>query len=391
MALKVSVARGSHINGSPNWSPQNQQPTPRFRASQSSGQVRVIGLLAEWTSTSVSHGRCRTTKCSRLQGVSKEAPCNSAAARLEACRDATAGRYAEMRCFSPQPVAAIRLTGASPCLVHWPAMLTLLVTTFMAVTPLQVSDSRVHAAGSEVAVRCMGNRAVGKPLVVLEAGGGAGFDTWSPVQSSIAEFVRVCGYDRPTLIRGTTAPRASSSPANVVRTLREVLSALGELPPYIMVGHSYGGMIVRLYATTYPKEVSGLVLVDSTHEDLLSRFDQIDPEAARELRSPADDEAVDLVAFSEALNAHRWRSTIPLVVLTHGRTPSAPAGRQAQADALDKAWVDLQRELATRSPSSTHVIAKGSGHYIHTDEPNLVIDAVRKVLASSSAVPHGNH
>ncbi len=151
----------------------------------------------------------------------------------------------------------------------------------MSTTP-QVSDLTVHAAGTEVAVRCLGSRSVGKPLVVLEAGGGSGLETWSPVQSSIAEFGRVCGYDRPTLTRGRAAPQASSLPADVVRTLREVLSALGEAPPYIMVGHSYGGMIVRLYATRYPKEVAGLVLVDSTHEDLLSRFDQIDPEAARE-------------------------------------------------------------------------------------------------------------
>jgi pimeloyl-ACP methyl ester carboxylesterase len=85
-----------------------------------------------------------------------------------------------------------------------------------------------------------------------------------------------------------------------------------------------------------------------------------------------------------------WRSTVPLVVLTHGKMPSAPAGRQAQVDALERAWLDLQRELATRSPSSTHVIATRSGHYVHRDEPERVVDAVRKVLASSTAIPHRN-
>lgn len=269
-------------------------------------------------------------------------------------------------------------------------MLALLLTTLLGIA-VQVSDLTVRAGGSDVATRCLGSRGAGKPLVVLEAGGGAGFDTWSPVQSSIAKFARVCAYDRPTLIRGRVGPRAGSSPAEVVRTLRDVLSALGEAPPYIMVGHSYGGMIVRLYATKYPTEVAGLVLVDSTHEDLLARFEPIDPDAARELRSPADDEAVDLTAFSEALQANRWRATIPLVVLTHGTKPSAPPGRQAQADALEKVWVDLQRELVTRSPSATQVIATRSGHYIHRDEPTLVIDAVRQVLASATAIPRRNH
>ena len=245
----------------------------------------------------------------------------------------------------------------------------------------QVSDVTVRAGGADVVVRCLGIRDRGKPLVVLEAGGGDGLSSWSTVQSPIAEFARVCAYDRPTLIRGTVGPRAGSSPDQVVQTLRDVLSALGERPPYIMVGHSIGGMIVRLYAMKYPAEVSGMILVDSSHEDQLTRFEAVDPETARQLRSPGRTDAPDLAALSDALNAYRWHSAIPLVVLTHGRMPVAPAGREAQTDGLEKAWLDLQRELATRSPVATHVIATRSGHYIHRDEPSLVIDAVRQVVA----------
>src|SRR5206468_1854437 len=146
--------------------------------------------------------------------------------------------------------------------------------------------------------------------VVLEAGGGDGLETWSNVQSAIAEFVQVCAYDRPTLIRGTAGRRGLSAPADFVRNLNEVLSALGP-PPYVMVGHSIGGMIVRLYATRYSTDVSGIVLVDSAHEDQLERFEAIDPDTARELRAPASDEDFDLVAFSAALKASRWQSTIP--------------------------------------------------------------------------------
>jgi len=258
--------------------------------------------------------------------------------------------------------------------------LTLVLAMFLTTT-----DQTVRAGGADVAVRCLGTRTQGQPLVVLEAGGGNGLDVWSRVQSPVSEFNRVCAYDRPTLIRGDIGPRASASPAAVVRTLREVLSALGEPPPYVMVGHSYGGMIVRLYATDYPADVAGLVLIDSSHEDQLTLFEAIDPAVARELRSPAKDEAVELTAFSEALNARRWRSTIPLVVLTHGRVPPATAGREEVTARLERAWLDMQRELATRTPSATFIIAAQSGHYIHRDEPTLVIDAIRRLTAGLQA------
>jgi pimeloyl-ACP methyl ester carboxylesterase len=261
-------------------------------------------------------------------------------------------------------------------------MIVAVLAAIVAAFPV-TSDLTVRVGSTDVVVRCLGSRQAGEPLVVLEAGGGNGLDVWSEVQSPIAEFTRVCAYDRPTLIRGGVGPRTGSSPDDVVGTLRGVLSGLRESPPYVMVGHSYGGMIVRLYATKYPAEVTGLVLVDSSHEDQLTRFEAVDPQTARELRSPSRDEAVDLEAFNAALNANRWRAIVPLVVLTHGKTPPSPPGREAQTQGLEKAWLDLQRELATRSPASTHIVATSSGHYIHRDEPKLVIDAVHRVFIDS--------
>jgi pimeloyl-ACP methyl ester carboxylesterase len=191
----------------------------------------------------------------------------------------------------------------------------------------------------------------------------------------------VCAYSRPTLIRDGVGPRAGSSPAQLVQTLRDVLSALSEAPPYVMVGHSYGGMIIRLYATTYPVDVSGMVLIDSSHEDQIARFDAIDPEVGKQLRAPSRSEALDLVAVSAALNDRRWHGDIPLVVLTHGVTPKPQPGRETQTNGLEQAWLELQRDLASRSPHSAHTIAAKSGHYIQRDEPALVIDAVRRVVA----------
>src|SRR5471032_2021190 len=107
-------------------------------------------------------------------------------------------------------------------------MVTLLMATLLAAVP-QVSEVTVHAGGTEVRTRCIGRRSPGRPLVVLEAGGGNGLGTWSSVQAAIGEFARVCAYNRPTLIRNGAGPRASSSPSDVVQTLHDVLSALGEL------------------------------------------------------------------------------------------------------------------------------------------------------------------
>ena len=118
-------------------------------------------------------------------------------------------------------------------------MLTVLLTLW-----LQSADVNVRAGATDVAVRCLGTRAAGQPLVLLEAGGGDDLTVWSLVQQPISQFERVCAYSRPTLIRKDVGPRANGSPTQVVQTLREVLAGLHEAPPYIMVGHSYGGMTI---------------------------------------------------------------------------------------------------------------------------------------------------
>jgi len=94
-------------------------------------------------------------------------------------------------------------------------------------------------------------------------------------------------------------------------------------------------------------------------------------------------EVFDLVAISEALAAHPWRADVPLLVLTRGNPGALNAPTPPTPDALARyqIWLDLQRELATRSPRGEQIIAKQSGHYIQIDEPQLVIDGVRRMVA----------
>jgi len=108
-------------------------------------------------------------------------------------------------------------------------------------------------------------RGVGSPTVVLEAGAQSHSIHWWRIQDEVAKFTRVCSYDRPGY--GWSDPdRGMSSPKQVAELLHELLQAGGEGPPYLMVGHSLGGVFVRAFAAEYPGEVVGMVLVDSSHE-----------------------------------------------------------------------------------------------------------------------------
>jgi len=249
-------------------------------------------------------------------------------------------------------------------------------------------DRIADIKGLKLHVRCDGTSAPGMPTVVLEAGAGNSAKTWNDVFAPIAKFARVCAYDRPGLggSEPTSQPRL---PDDIVSTLHALLTDIRESPPYVMVGHSWGGEIVRLYAMRYPAEVVGLVLIDSSHEDQLRRFAKVPPAppagstAALPAASPqTQPEVADLGAMGEALSKSPWHADIPLVVLTR----TAPV--DGAGDPRGMIWQELQKELATRSPQAEHIIAPKSGHYIQNDDPPLVIDAVHRVFTRASAT-HG--
>ena len=131
--------------------------------------------------------------------------------------------------------------------------------------------------GRKMYLKCSGR---GSPTVVLVGGLRASADDWSisnkskpTVFAEVAKFTRVCACDRPGTPVGEKPSRSDPVPQpttakDAVADLHALLSAAGEAGPYVLVGHSYGGLIVRLYASTYPKDVSGLVLVDALSEGL---------------------------------------------------------------------------------------------------------------------------
>ena len=120
----------------------------------------------------------------------------------------------------------------------------------------------VDVGGHSLHLYCTGE---GSPTVILEAGGGSFSLDWSLVQPEVAKSTRVCSYDRAGLGWSEPGPLPRSA-GRIVSELHAMLQAAGEQGPYVMVGHSFGGMVVRLYAARYPGEIAGLVLVDAAYE-----------------------------------------------------------------------------------------------------------------------------
>ena len=158
----------------------------------------------------------------------------------------------------------------------------------------------------------------------------------------------------------------------------------------MLVGHSLGGLYVRLYAGRYPDEVAGLVLVDPSHEDQEERTRElIGPElwAAMQAQTAAlvDPEGFDLAAIGDQVRAARTDTLLrpmPLVVLSHGRTETAglPPGWPVEAEA--ELWRELHADLAALVPNGRLVVAERSGHFIQSEQPELGVDAIRQAVAA---------
>jgi pimeloyl-ACP methyl ester carboxylesterase len=128
----------------------------------------------------------------------------------------------------------------------------------------KVPGQMIDIGGYRLHIDCTGK---GSPVVILENGLGDNFADWALVQPEIAKFTKVCSYDRAYDGFSDAGPIPVTMHQEVYE-LHKLLDAAKIHSPYILVGHSYGGLLGRLYTTTYPREVTGLVLVDSTHEDI---------------------------------------------------------------------------------------------------------------------------
>ena len=270
----------------------------------------------------------------------------------------------------------------------------------------EVADLVEIGNGRKMYLQCRGS---GSPTVILESGYRNDADIWSAqlepgmttVFPQVAKFTRVCAYDRPgTFLDGNHLSR--STPVPMPRTARDLVSDLHALlekahvpGPYVFAAHSFGGIFARLYASTYPNNVVGMVLVDALSEKVKSGltpeqwklyvnfgFTKPTPGVEKYKDIETLDANASLDQMEKAASAEPLRP-MPLFVLTQGQPFDLTPWQPLPADfpgALDKAWHAAQDELATLAPNARHRVATKSAHYIQVQEPQLVVDAIKQVV-----------
>lgn len=293
----------------------------------------------------------------------------------------------------------------------------------------------VDIGGHRLHLYCLGT---GSPTVVLEAAAPGWSLYWSTVQPQIARTTRVCAYDRAGLGWSERGPLPRTG-QRMAKELHRLLERAGISGPYVLVGHSLGGLVVRLYQHDYPKEVVGLVLVDAGHElemrqaefrsfvnagnsllpviramtvlgisRLMATYDQLPqllsgqeekvPEEIRPMLragwlrtgyySTLTDESNGLIETLEQVRHSGSLGDLPLVVVTANGPiwwPEMPG--QVNPAKFRKMWLDLQQDLTKRSTNGRQVFADQSGHFIPFDQPDLVTNAVRRLIDHERSSP----
>lgn len=254
---------------------------------------------------------------------------------------------------------------------------------------------------------CVGR---GHPAVVIDAGIGGSGAEWRAVRQALVERTTVCTYDRAGYGWSDPGPSPRTT-KRIARELRALLAAADVPPPYVLVGHSFGGFNVRMFAARHPTEVAGLVLVDSSHPDepmpragaagrTLNPLQDIPPPPAG---------AGDELAFAQYLNSRRKAVFAQMDEIAHfarsagqvlgaGPLPDVPlivlardAGLGFADPVAEARWQRHQRELASLSARGSWRQVAGSAHDIHRARPAEVAAAIGKVLEEvlerTSAVP----
>lgn len=258
---------------------------------------------------------------------------------------------------------------------------------------------RYDVGGYSIHMVCMGH---GHPTVLIDTGLGDDSTDWLKVQQAASAQSKVCVYDRPGYGWSDVGPQPRNS-AHIAYELERLIEAASLTGPLVLVGHSFGGYNIRMYAANHPENVAGMVLVDASHENqyealniqLPKRFGRhgavlilpktttgtmnLDkPTALRERAIHAARSEITAL-YQSALQVQRLHAIprVPLIVISRGRSEW-----QGYHDAAkrEKIWMSLQHDLWRLSPISQHIFANRSGHDIHVEQPEVVVKAISDVL-----------
>jgi pimeloyl-ACP methyl ester carboxylesterase len=246
--------------------------------------------------------------------------------------------------------------------------------------------------GRHLFLSCVGR---GEPTVVLV--GGLSSD-WTEVQAPVSATTRACSYDKPNVLgsRSEHAPTPRDA-AGMAAELAALLDAAAVPDPYVIVGHSDGGMVAQLLAGAHPDQIAGIVLVDSAHEDQDLRAaelarSQLPPEEAEALIAGmtatlprlVDPEQHDYGRSRAELRASRTTAPlphVPMTVLVHG-LPLDNIPPQL-AELYEPIWQEMQRQVAALVPGANYQVVAGTTHDIHGDRPDIVANTIVEIVAAA--------
>jgi pimeloyl-ACP methyl ester carboxylesterase len=229
-----------------------------------------------------------------------------------------------------------------------------------------------------------------KPTVVFEAGLGDDMTSWQNVISKVTTFTGVFAYNRAGF-SGSSSVNAERNGEVIVAELRQLLTQANVRPPYVLVGHSMGGLYMELYAKTYPQAVAGVVLIDPNSSKYPVRcqsekLQYCEPPSQRPLWAslffpPAVPGEIAGIATTHAqVNAIEPFPNVPLVVLSAAELDKNTTVQEHHRQQL---YTQVHRELAALSPTSQFIMCDSCSHDIHKDQPDLVVNAIKWVLAQA--------
>lgn len=283
------------------------------------------------------------------------------------------------------PIAAPTVQPPTPTVVPSPTL-----------SPAAI-NGKIRIGDRSLYMVCLGT---GSPTVILDAGYNGTSGVWSTVQVAAMRTTRVCAYDRANL--------GSSDPAPMPRTIQDwvndldsLLKASGIPGPYILVGHSFAGMSIRLYTAQHPEQVAGIILVESSHPDQSMRWlAALPPESPSESKAIAkfrtllrhdvdptfdpmtDPDDLEKTRAFDSMQQARQAGTfgdIPLIVISRGQNELETDSKDVN-DAVAKIWNDLQKDLLKLSTHSRQIVAESSGHMVPYDQPEVVVDAIADMV-----------
>ena len=229
----------------------------------------------------------------------------------------------------------------------------------------------------------------GEPVVILEAGLGQDRSHWQAIQDSLSTLTTVIAYSRAGYGASDPSPEART-PLQIVSELRALLGALGQDGPYVLVGHSLGGVYVRVFASQHPEDVAGLVLVDPTHERLNVEHSVLSPTYWPDTRAVFEDYATEVGGGTHGEMEEWWRIArrgtlpeawplpdVPMVILTAVMLDASWAGGSEIGLRIRR---QIHTELFEQTTRGAHIVTTESGHDVHNDQPGLVVESITRVV-----------